>query len=166
MRVNKIIYHLNYKIRMRRQDREISQPEAIKILQKGEYGVLSMCTPMNEGYGIPLNYVFQEDRIYLHCATAGSKLEYLRKNNHVSFCIVGKTMILPSDFGTLYESVIVAGTTSEVTGTEKHEALTLILEKYYGEIGQNGKEYIDKLSEKVIVLKLTVASISGKARKK
>jgi nitroimidazol reductase NimA-like FMN-containing flavoprotein (pyridoxamine 5'-phosphate oxidase superfamily) len=150
---------------MRRQDREISQFQTIEILQKGEYGVLSMCTPMNEGYGIPLNYAFHEDHIYLHCATAGSKLEYLRKNNLVSFCVVGKTMILPTDFGTLYESVIVAGTTSQVTGTEKQEALTLILEKYYGEIDQNGKDYIDKLSEKVTVLKLTVVSITGKARK-
>ena len=152
-------------IHMRRQDREISQPEAIVILQKGEYGVLSMCTHTNEGYGIPINFVFQEDHIYLHCATAGSKLEYLRKNNHVSFCVVGNTMILPTDFGTLYESVIVAGTTSEVTGTEKQEALILFLEKYYGELNQNGKDYIDKLSEKVIVLKLSVASITGKARR-
>lgn len=150
---------------MRRQDREISQHEAIEILRKGEYGVLSMCTSKNEGYGIPLNFVLQDDHIYVHCATAGSKLEYLRKNNRVSFCVVGKTMILPTDFGTLYESVIVAGTTSEVTGTEKQEALSLFLEKYYGELNQNGKDYIDKLSEKVIVIKLSVASITGKARK-
>ena len=39
---------------MRRQDRQISESEAIEILQKGEFGVLSMCTPDSGGYGIPL----------------------------------------------------------------------------------------------------------------
>ena len=88
---------------MRRQDREITREEAIGILEKGEYGVLSMCTPANEGYGIPINYTFNNAHIYFHCAKTGSKLEYLRNNPNVSFCVVGKTTVLPSAFGTLYQ---------------------------------------------------------------
>jgi nitroimidazol reductase NimA-like FMN-containing flavoprotein (pyridoxamine 5'-phosphate oxidase superfamily) len=150
---------------MRRKDRQITQQESIEIVQKGEYGILSMCTPTNEGYGVPLNYVFYGNNIYFHCAKEGSKLDYLRNNPKVSFCVVGETKVLPSQFGTLYESVIVSGISSEVEGTEKLEALKQLIEKYSGEYIWEGKEYIDKLYGKVNVIKLTVKSISGKARK-
>ena len=150
---------------MRRQERELSNSEVFAILEKGEYGVLSMCTPANEGYGVPLNYTFNNTDIYFHCAKEGSKLEYLRNNPNVSFCVVGKTTVMPALFGTLYESVIATGTISEEEGTEKHEALKLFIDKYSGEFLQEGNEYITKLLEKVIVIKLTVKSVTGKARK-
>jgi len=149
---------------MRRKDRELVLSEAIGILQNGEYGILSMCTPTNEGYGVPLNYVFFANAVYFHCALEGSKLEYLRKNNKVTFCVVGKTNVLPATFGTLYESVIVNGKTSEVDDDEKLEALIQIIKKYSADFIPEGKEYIDKLIDKVKVIRLTIESISGKAR--
>jgi len=150
---------------IRRQDRKISESEAIEILKKGEFGVLSMCTSDNKGYGIPLNFTFENNKIYFHCAIEGSKLNYLKNNNKVSFCVVGKTEILPSKFGTIYESAIAFGTTSEVEGEEKQEALTRIIEKYSGNYIQEGKEYINKLFDKVKVIKLSIESITGKSRK-
>ncbi len=150
---------------MRRKDREITEDEAIEILIKGEYGILSMCSPENEGYGIPLNYVLDNHQIYFHCAAAGSKLDYLRNNNKVSFCVVGNTTVIPSDFGTLYESTIVSGTTSEVDGNEKREALKRIIEKYSANFIAEGNEYIDKLYDRVSVIKLSIQSITGKARR-
>ncbi len=150
---------------MKRKDREITENEAFEILTKGEFGILSMCTTDNEGYGVPLNYVFDQDKMYFHCASAGSKLEHLRQNNKVSFCVVGNTCILPSDFGTLYESTIVFGTTSEIDGAEKREALLKIIEKYSAHFIKEGNEYIDKLYDRVSVIKLSIRSITGKARR-
>jgi nitroimidazol reductase NimA-like FMN-containing flavoprotein (pyridoxamine 5'-phosphate oxidase superfamily) len=150
---------------MRRQDRQISESEAIEILQKGEFGVLSMCTPDSGGYGIPLNYALKNKAIYFHCALEGSKLEYLRKNNRVSFCVIGRTNVLPSQFGTMYESVIASGVATEVEGDEKHEALMLFLEKYSADYIQEGTEYMIKAFKRVKVIKLSIETITGKARK-
>ena len=150
---------------MRRKDRAVTEKEAIEILIKGEHGILSMCTPENEGYGIPLNYVLDNHQIYFHSAAAGSKLDYLRTNNKVSFCVVGNTTVIPSDFGTLYESAIVSGTTSEVDGNEKRDALIKIIEKYSTDFIQEGNEYIDKLYDRVSVIKLSIQSITGKAKR-
>ncbi len=150
---------------LRRKDRQLNDNEAIDILQKGEYGVLSMCTTDNEGYGIPLNYALDNDKIYFHCAIEGSKLDYLRTNNKASFCVVGKTKVMPSQFGTLYESVVVSGATSEVEGEEKREGLIRIIEKYSGDFIQKGKEYIDESFDEVRVIKLSIESMTGKARK-
>jgi nitroimidazol reductase NimA-like FMN-containing flavoprotein (pyridoxamine 5'-phosphate oxidase superfamily) len=150
---------------MRRQDRQISESEAIEILQKGEFGVLSMCTPDSGGYGIPLNFALKNIAIYFHCALEGSKLEYLRKNNRVSFCVIGRTNVLPSQFGTMYESVIASGVATEVEGEEKHEALMLFLEKYSADYIQEGTEYMIKAFKRVKVIKLSIETITGKARK-
>ncbi len=150
---------------MRRKDRAVTEKEAIEILIKGEHGILSMCTPENEGYGIPLNYVLDNHQIYFHSAAAGSKLDYLRTNNKVSFCVVGNTTVIPSDFGTLYESAIVSGTTSEVDGNEKRDALIKIIEKYSTDFIIEGNEYIDKLYDRVCVIKLSIQSITGKAKR-
>jgi uncharacterized protein len=150
---------------IRRKDREISSDEALTIVEKGEYGILSMCTTENEGYGIPLNYILDENRIYFHCAVEGTKLNYLRANNKVSFCVVGNTKIVPSEFGTLYESVIVFGKTLEVDGAEKQNALEKIVEKYSKDYTVEGKDYIAKRFDRVKIIKIEINQITGKARK-
>jgi len=150
---------------MRREDRKINTGEANDILKKGEYGVLSMCTTHNEGYGIPLHYVLDNDIIYFHCAVEGLKLDYLKANNQVSFCVVGDTEIIPSMFGTFYESAIAFGRITEVEGVEKREALMMLIEKYAATYSEEGKKYIDKSYDSVKVLKLSIQSVTGKARK-
>ncbi len=150
---------------MRREDRKISEKEALEILKIGEFGVLSMVTPDQEGYGIPLNYALQNNEIYFHCALEGLKLDFLKYNNIVSFCVVGKSAIISSEFGTMYESAIVSGTIAEVYGEEKRNGLMRIIEKYSGNYIPEGVEYIEKLFDKVRVIKLSIASLTGKARK-
>ncbi len=150
---------------LRRQDRKTEKDVALEILNEGEFGILSMSKPDNEGYGVPLNYVFDEDKIYFHCATEGSKLDYLSQNNKVSFCVVGRTKVLPSKFGTTYESVIVSGQIKNINADEKQEALLKIVEKYSADYKEEGKLYIEKLFDKVRVLKLSIEKITGKARK-
>lgn len=79
--------------------------------------------------------------------------------------MVGNTTVIPSDFGTLYESAIVSGTTSEVDGNEKGDALIKIIEKYSTDFIIEGNEYIDKLYDRVSVIKLSIQSITGKAKR-
>jgi len=150
--------------KIRREDRQTSLELAQYLMTKGEYGVLSLCSPENEAYGIPLNYVFDGDKLYFHCATEGSKLDYLRINKKASFCVVGETRLLPEKFGTLYRSAIASGVLSEVEGSEKREVLVLFVKKYSPDYEQEGLLFIDKLLEQVAVLKLSIEHLSGKAR--
>jgi uncharacterized protein len=152
-------------IMMRRQDRAVSMEEALSLLNTAEYGVLSMCSPEGKGYGVPLNFVLDEDVIYFHCAKDGSKLDVIRSNNKVSFCVVGKTEVLPAKFGTLYQSVIAFGKAEEVEGEEKQKALIRILKKYSAAYMDEGYIYIEKLYDRVCVVKITIDRLTGKSRK-
>lgn len=150
--------------KIRREDRQTCVALASELFEKGEYGVLALSSPDHEGYGIPLNYVFGTDRIYFHCATEGTKLNYLRANNRASFCVVGETQLLPSKFGTLYKSAIAYGSVTEVSGDEKREALLAFVRKYSAGYLEEGTAFVDQLIDRVCVLKLSVETMTGKAR--
>ena len=128
---------------MRRKDKEIGTDEAINFLTECEYGVLSTVDNDGQPYGVPLNYAYKDNCIYFHCALTGHKIDNIEHNAKVSFCAVGNTKVLPSEFATEYVSVTAFGVASEVLGTERYNALLWILEKYSPEFMEEGKKYIE-----------------------
>lgn len=150
---------------MRRKDRELKNDEAIDILKNNTYGVLSTLSENGYPYGIPISYVFFNNSIYFHGAIKGHKLDNILNNDKVSFCVVGKTCVLPDKFSTKYESTIVFGRASEVFDDEKNIALLEILNKYSSDFIEQGKEYINKASNATRVMKISIEHISGKAKR-
>ncbi len=150
---------------MRRIDREIAIQEAKEILGNAEYGIMSTVSENGQPYGVPLSYVYKNECLYFHCATSGHKLENIEHNSKVSFCVVGKTTVLPEKFGTEYESAVVFGVASEVNGTEKYDALLWLLEKYCSDFIEEGTQYIEQKDKITKVFKIEIDQISGKARR-
>ena len=150
---------------IRRSDREITIQEAKDILDNAEYGIMSTVGKDGQPYGLPLSYVYKNECIYFHCAISGHKLENIEHNSKISFCVVGKTKVLPDKFGTEYESAVVFGVASEVNGAERHDALLWLLEKYSSDFIKEGKRYIDQKDKATKVFKIEINHISGKARR-
>ena len=114
--------------KLRRKDRAITEEEAVALLNKAEYGVLSTVSENGKPYGVPLNFCIINDCIYFHCAVEGQKIDNIKQNKLVSFCAVGNTELLPDKFGTKYESIIVSGEVEEVFDMNKQGNLNKILE--------------------------------------
>jgi len=150
---------------MRRDDRALPYEQALEILQKGEYGILSTVSPDGQPYGVPVSFAYAEDALYFHCAVEGHKLENLNANPRVSFCVVGRTEVLPEQFATRYESAIVFGQAVELTGDEKHSGLTELLKKYSPDFLKKGERYIESDLQKTRVFKIEIEALSGKARR-
>ena len=150
---------------IRRADRAISQSDAIDLLSSANYGVLSTVGEDGLPYAIPLSFVFRDQVIYLHCAKEGRKLDNLRSNPAVSFCVVGHTKVLPGEFATEYESAIASGTASLISGDEKQEALIKFLEKYSPDFMKQGLKFITGSINKVEIIRIDVNEISGKAKR-
>ncbi|MBD7912517.1 pyridoxamine 5'-phosphate oxidase family protein [Clostridium cibarium] len=150
---------------MRRKDRELKNDEIIEVLKNTSYGILSTISENGYPYGVPISYVFFNDSIYFHCATKGHKLDNILNNDKVSFCVVGNTCVLPEEFSTKYESLIVFGKAIEVFDDEKNMALLETLNKYSPDFIEQGKEYIIKAGKATKVIKITIDHISGKARR-
>ncbi len=151
---------------IRRKDREISPAEALAILDNAEYGVLSTASLEGVPYGIPLSFCMINGQIYFHCATEGRKIDNLKTNRSVSFCVIGDTEVLPEKFGTKYQSTLVCGEAEEVFADEKQIALEGLVKKYSPDFIEQGAQYIDALTDKTRVFKIVINRVSGKSRKK
>lgn len=150
---------------MRRKDREISLEEAFYILEREEYGVLATVNSDNTPYAVPINYVYFNEAIYIHCAlNVGHKVENFRKNHNVCFTVVGNTELLPEKFGTKYESVIISGLIEEIL-ENKELYLEKFLDKYASEFKENGLKAMTNAINRVAIYKININEISGKSRK-
>ena len=150
---------------LRRKDRELGKDDAIDLLKKGEYGILSTVDRDNNAYGVPMSYIYWNNAIYFHCALEGYKLDNIKNNASASFCVVGQTCVISEQFSTLYESVIVSGIAECISGDEKKGALLEILNKYSKENLESGKLHIERAIGRVEVIKINIDRIVGKARK-
>lgn len=151
---------------VRRQDRLLDETAAEALLQTSEYGVLSMVTEENSGYGIPINYVWDgQASIYLHCAPEGRKLLAITRNNNVSFCVVGQTNVVSNKFTTGYASIVLQCKAHiHLKPKERMKALELLLDKYSPNDKETGMKYAEKSFNRTEVIRLNVVEWSGKTK--
>ena len=151
---------------LRRKDRRLDDTEARTLLNHAEYGILSTADADHRPYGIPVNFAIMEKKIYFHCAPEGRKLDNIGANPKVSFCVVGRTELMPAKFATRYESVVVDGSARRVADpAEKRNALRALVAKYSPEHIAAGEAYIDKLIDKTAVIEISIIHLAGKARR-
>jgi nitroimidazol reductase NimA-like FMN-containing flavoprotein (pyridoxamine 5'-phosphate oxidase superfamily) len=150
--------------KMRRSDRQMTNQEALGLLERGEYGILSTVGEDNQPYGVPLSYVLLDNCIYFHCANEGAKLNNIMNSNRVCFTVVGRTNVLSEKFSTEYESVIVFGKASMVEEDEKIKGLRGIIKKYSPDFIKEGEEYINRAKYNTTVVKIEIEEFSGKHR--
>lgn len=137
--------------------------EALELLRNGEYGILSVIGDDGYPYGVPLNHVYKDGCIYFHCALEGHKIDAIKNNNKVSFCVVGNTEIISDKFSTKYESVIIFGRAEEVIEeNEKKAGLLSIIEKYSSDYQDEGKKYINKDYQRAALFRIVIEHIIGK----
>lgn len=154
----------DFKMReLRRKDRAVTDTEAADLLEKGAYGVLSTVGEDGRPYGVPLHYCVIDGLLYFHCALEGQKIDHITHNKSVSFCVVGKTEILPHKFATRYESVILSGQAEEVFENQKQKALEGLVKKYSADYIEKGLKYIEAFKDKARVFAVRIDQITGKS---
>lgn len=149
---------------IRRTEYAASESQAKEIIEKGDYGVLSTTSVDGYPYGVPMSYWYKDGAIYFHCAKEGHKLDNIKTDNRVSFCVVGKNEVLPGDFTANYESAVVFGKAYEVTGSEKEEAMLEMVKKFSPDFMEQGKEGIKRADAKMSVYKIVTELITGKIK--
>lgn len=148
---------------MRRQDKEIIDKGIIEeILSKSHICRIAMADD-NIPYIVPLNYGYSNGAIYFHSATQGRKIELLTRNKKVAFEIEYSSEIIkepiPCRWSSKYRSVM--GTGSVEIFHDKiqiRDGLDIIMRHF----GHTQNTFEDASLSKIVIIKLTIESISGK----
>ncbi|MEI0748123.1 pyridoxamine 5'-phosphate oxidase family protein [Brachyspira pulli] len=149
---------------MRRKKQLLSNSDSISILKKCTSGVLAVSGDDDYPYTVPLSYVYDDNKIFFHAAKSGYKLDAIKNNNKVSFCVIEKDDIKPEEYTTYYRSVIVFGRAFIIEDDNiKRGAIDKLALKYYpDDIKENRDKAINNEYNALCIIELDIEYMTGK----
>ena len=114
-------------------------------------------------YAVPLNYLYKDGRIVVHCGPEGHKMDALRNEPRVSFCVVGKSHVLPEKFTDAYRSAIAFGHARIVE--DERELVDLCTElalKYSSDFADEIPAEIERFARLLTIVVIDVEHLTGK----
>ncbi len=150
----------------RRKKQFMSQAATEEILNRGLAGVLAVNGDDGYPYAVPISYAYDSGKIYLHSAGTGHKLDSIRRNDKVSFCVIDQNQVVPAELTTYFRSAIVFGRARIITDdAPKRHALELLVQKYAPNYQKDGETEISRQWNAVTVVEIVVEHMSGKQAK-
>jgi len=150
---------------MRRQGNMTTKEEAENMMKEAMNGILAVDGDDGYPYAVPVSFAYEDGKIYFHSTSEEShKMEAIRKNPKVSFCVVTQDNIIPEAFNTLYRSAIAFGKARVLTDEKEFEkGIMAIVKKYSGGYMKEGKAYAEAEAGNFCVVEIDVEHLTGKA---
>ena len=150
--------------KMRRFKQEILIEECIEILKNEKRGVLSVIGDDGYPYGVPLNHYYDPDThaIYFHGAKEGHKIDAIKNNNKVSYCVYEKGVKRENHWSYDVRSVIVFGKMEIITDLNECKKIASNIWWKFGEDENELKDELERSLSRVMCLKLNIEHITGK----
>lgn len=154
-------------MQQRMKTHPLSEEKIRNLLEKAEVGVLSTINADGTPYCVPVHFVCNGRKFYVHGLSKGQKIANLQRDSKVGFCVYELQQYLmpeddcPCNVNTKYESVIVTGTATMLENrTAKAEVLKKIVAKYTPEL--KDKELPEAAVRGTGVIEITAATLTGK----
>ena len=152
--------------KMRRIRQQLPEEEVTAIMERNAEGVLSLLGDDGYPYGVPVNYVWYEGKIYFHAAIAGHKKDAMENHEKVCFTVIDTHEVLSRDRATRYRSVIAFGHARFITDPdEKRKALQIFGYKHAGDFPEDVEQEIETTMDRTLTVEITVDHITGKESK-
>ena len=150
---------------MRRAKQLLSLDESKAIMDCGTNGTLACYGDNGYPYGVPLNYVYDEGKLYFHSAKVGEKIDGIIKNPKVSFTVVDEDTIVSEEYTSYYRSAIAFGKARIVEGDEWFEGFNALVEKYSGDQPKESKDQKIRDCNQSHIIAIDVEHLTGKQAK-
>ena len=151
---------------MRRKNCIIATEAAEKILRGGDFGVLALSGDDGYNYAVPINYAVEGNKIYFHSAKSGHKLDAIKNNDKVSFCVVDRHEVIAEEFTTYFSSAIAFGRIkiiSDNSDPDKRRGLELLADKYSSTASPERREKEINRVKSLVVIVMEIENLTGKA---
>ena len=148
---------------LRRFKQALSAEDCEAILLEAPRGVLSVIGDGGYPYGVPMNFVYRDGKVYFHSAREGHKIEALAACSQACFTVLDQGVQEPGDWWYHFRSVVVFGQVRVMgEGPERDEALVALGRKYFPS-EDDVRADVAKNGGRAAVLELAVDHLSGKA---
>ena len=116
-----------------RKKQKLSHEECLRILKEEKRGVLSVIGDDGYPYGMPMNHWYNEvdGKLYFHCGKVGHRVDALRRDPRVSFCVYDGGYRNDGEWALNIRSVIVFGTVEVVEDAERIAHATAMLSRKF-----------------------------------
>lgn len=150
---------------MRRKDREITDRNLLEeVIQQADVCHIALVDD-NKPYIVPMNFGYIDNKLYLHSAKQGKKIELIKQNNNVCFEMDIGHKLIPSDEPSsctmLYKSVIGFGKAYFVEDKDEKVLALNTLMHHYDKDSKKTYDY-GKFSNIVQIIRIDITSMTGK----
>jgi len=152
---------------VRHPERALEKSETlIALLEQSPVG--RMATVNRKGFPVikPVNFIYWNEKIYIHSSTKGEKIEDIRRGSSVCFEVDEPIAYVEAkgsacEASYYYRSVIIKGKASLVNQKEKKlYILKRLMEKYQPEGGYG--EILGEVLKKTAVIEISIHEMTGK----
>lgn len=147
---------------MRRIKQQLSDEECIKILNEEPRGILSVLGENDYPYGLPLDFIYHDNKIIFHSAMEGHMYDSIKKHDNVSFCVLDRGKKVENEWYYVFNSVILFGKVKTVTDEKERLADIRLLGNRYFPSEDYTEDEIRKAFERVHVFELNIEHMTGK----
>lgn len=148
---------------LRRKKQALDEQACQQILSQEKRATLSLIGDEGYPYGVPVNFVYYEGKIYIHSARAGHKVDALTQNDKACFTVWNQGDQEENDWWYHVYSLICFGRIHIVEDEDLKRASLQALGKKYFPAGMRDIDYeIERDWDRVLMLELSIEHISGK----
>ncbi len=148
---------------MRRSKDQMDETKTLDLLKNAEVGVLGTISDNGYPYTTPVNYIVYNNKIYVHCARDGHKIDNIKKQKKVSFSVYDHVEVIGEELSTRYQSVSVFGKAKVLPAT--YEVLMELIKKYSDIPSEQATSMIAKEIEITSIIEIEIEHITGKEGK-
>ena len=147
---------------MRRHKQQLTADECTAILAKAPRGVLAVLGDNGYPYTVPLNFVYDDGKLYFHSAVSGHKLDAIASCDKCSFCVLDEGVLQKGEWWYHFNSVVAFG---RIRRLEDEDGIVAALRKLgnkYFPQGYDVEGDISRNLKRVAVLEFTIEHLTGK----
>lgn len=150
---------------MRKSEREITSREEIEEVLRASTILRLAMVDGDRPYIIPVNFGYENGRIWFHCAKEGKKLDLIAINPRVAFEVESDVEIISAEVAcgwtVNFRSVVGTGVAHLITDeAEKLRGLDALMAHHGGPVG----EYRPKAVEKAAIVRIDIEEMTGKKK--
>ena len=151
----------------RMKNYQLTKEQVDNLLLRSQDCVLATQGKDGFPYAIPMNFVYHNDKIYMHGLEKGEKIDNIKANSkvcveiHEMLGLLYENIDVGCDVNVKYNSVVIFGYASILTNIDaKREILNLVVKKYTPQF--SGKDLPENMVKNTGVIEVEIKEYTGK----